>query len=215
MLRLGSTDCTRPARSARSDPGGNDAKVRKNVDYGNRAPRRHTRAAGAPLRSSRLFCRTVSRRRVRPPGYYVQENYSRSDSANVVRGLHFQIPPFTQAKLVRVVSGAILDVAVDLRWGSPNYGRHTATILTAAGDEQLYIPEGFAHGFRTIEPGTGVQYRVNTYYSREHDRGVLWNDPQLGIEWQLAGAQPLLSDRDQRHPRLAELPHYFSFSETG
>jgi len=147
--------------------------------------------------------------------HFVQENYSRSESANVVRGLHFQIPPFTQAKLVRVVSGAILDVAVDLRWGSPNYGRHTPTILTAAGDEQLYIPEGFAHGFRTIEPGTGVQYRVTTYYSREHDRGVLWNDPQLGVEWQLAGAQPLLSDRDQRHPRLAELPHYFSFSETG
>jgi dTDP-4-dehydrorhamnose 3,5-epimerase len=147
--------------------------------------------------------------------HFVQENYSHSESANVVRGLHFQIPPFAQAKLVRVTSGAILDIAVDLRWGSPNYGRHSATVLTAAGDEQLYIPEGFAHGFRTIEPETGVQYRVNRYYSHEHDRGVLWNDPQLGIEWQLAGAQPLLSDRDQQHPKFAELPRYFNLSAAG
>jgi dTDP-4-dehydrorhamnose 3,5-epimerase len=142
---------------------------------------------------------------------FVQENYSRSEIANVVRGLHFQIPPFAQAKLVRVTSGAILDIAVDLRSGSPNYGRHLATVLTTGG-EQLFIPEGFAHGFRTLEPGTGVQYRVNRYYSAQHDRGVLWNDPQLGIDWRLAGAEPLLSDRDRRHPSFADLPHYFDFS---
>jgi dTDP-4-dehydrorhamnose 3,5-epimerase len=147
--------------------------------------------------------------------HFVQENHSRSDGANVVRGLHFQTPPFAQAKLVRVTSGAILDVAVDLRWGSPHFGRHMATILTAEFDKQLYIPEGFAHGFRTLAPGTGVQYRVSRYYSPEHDRGVLWNDPELGIDWQLAGEQPLLSDRDRRHPTLARLPRYFEFNAAG
>ena len=106
---------------------------------------------------------------------FVQENYSQSENANVIRGLHFQIPPFAQAKLVRVTSGAILDVAVDIRWGSPDYGHFTATVLTALSEDQLYIPEGFAHGFRTIEPNTGVQYRVNRYYSPEHERGLLWN----------------------------------------
>jgi dTDP-4-dehydrorhamnose 3,5-epimerase len=144
--------------------------------------------------------------------HFVQENCSRSESADVVRGLHFQIPPFAQAKLIRVTSGAILDVAVDLRWGSPNYGRHTATLLTAATQDQIYIPEGFAHGFRTLEPNTAVQYQVSRYYSREHDRGLLWNDPDLGIDWQLKGAEALLSDRDRTHPVLAELPSYFSYS---
>jgi dTDP-4-dehydrorhamnose 3,5-epimerase len=144
---------------------------------------------------------------------FVQENYSLSERANVIRGLHFQIPPAAQAKLVRVVSGAILDVAVDLRWGSPHYGRSIAIVLTALTEDQLYIPEGFAHGFRTLEPNTGVQYRVNRYYSSEHDRGVLWNDPQLGIDWQLEGAEPLLSERDQRHPVLGELPRFFSYQQ--
>lgn len=144
--------------------------------------------------------------------HFVQENYSRSETTNVIRGLHFQIPPFAQAKLIRVTSGAILDVAVDIRWGSPNYGRHAATVLTAATEDQLYIPEGFAHGFRTIEPNTGVQYRVNRYYSREHDRGLLWNDPELGIDWQLDGAEPLLSKRDRGHSVLAQLPHFFTYS---
>jgi dTDP-4-dehydrorhamnose 3,5-epimerase len=144
---------------------------------------------------------------------FVQDNYSLSESANVIRGLHFQIPPFAQAKLVRVTSGAILDVAVDIRWGSPSYGRSIAVVLTALSQDQLYIPEGFAHGFRTIEPNTGVQYRVNRYYSKEHDRGLLWSDPRLGIDWQLDEAEPLLSERDQRHPVLAELPHFFSYQE--
>jgi dTDP-4-dehydrorhamnose 3,5-epimerase len=144
--------------------------------------------------------------------HFVQENYSRSESAKVIRGLHFQIPPFAQAKLVRVTSGAILDVAVDIRWGSPDYGRHTAMVLTAVTEDQLYIPEGFAHGFRTLEPNTGVQYRVNRYYSREHDRGLLWSDPKLRIDWQLDDAAPLLSERDRAHPPLAELPHFFTYT---
>jgi dTDP-4-dehydrorhamnose 3,5-epimerase len=142
---------------------------------------------------------------------FVQDNYSLSERANVIRGLHFQIPPFTQAKLVRVTSGAILDVAVDIRWGSPSYGRSVAILLTALTEDQLYIPEGFAHGFRTLEPNTGVQYRVNRYYSRDHDRGLLWNDPQLGIDWRLEGDEPLLSERDQRHPILTELPRFISY----
>lgn len=142
---------------------------------------------------------------------FVQDNYSLSERANVIRGLHFQIPPFAQAKLVRVTSGAILDVAVDIRWGSPDYGRSVAVVLTAGTEDQLYIPEGFAHGFRTLEPNTGVQYRVNRYYSGEHDRGLLWNDPQLGVDWQLEGAEPLLSERDRLHPVLAELPRFFSY----
>jgi len=83
-------------------------------------------------------------------------------------------------------------------------------VLTALSEDQLYIPEGFAHGFRTIEPNTGVQYRVNRYYSPEHERGLLWNDPRLGIDWQLKSAEPLLSERDRRHPVLTELPRYFS-----
>jgi dTDP-4-dehydrorhamnose 3,5-epimerase len=143
--------------------------------------------------------------------HFVQENCSRSDSANVIRGLHFQVPPFAQAKLVQVTAGAILDVAVDIRWGSPSYGKYSATVLTAYGGERLFVPEGFAHGFRTIEPNTAVQYCVNRYYSREHDRGVLWNDLELDIDWRLSGAQPLLSDRDRRQPVLARLPHLFSY----
>ena len=144
--------------------------------------------------------------------HFVQENYSRSESANVIRGLHFQIPPFAQAKLIRVTSGAILDVAVDIRWGSPDYGRYKAMVLTAVTEDQLYIPEGFAHGFRTLEPNTGVQYRVNSYYSSEHDRGLLWNDPKLRIDWQLDDAEPSLSERDRDHPPLAELPRFFTYS---
>ena len=143
--------------------------------------------------------------------HFVQENFSLSESANVIRGLHFQIPPFAQAKLIRVTSGAILDIAVDLRWGSPSYGKYAATLLTADTEDQLFVPEGFAHGFRTLEPNTGVEYRVNCYYSREHDRGLLWSDPELAIDWQLSGETPLVSERDRRHPVLAELPSFFSY----
>lgn len=143
--------------------------------------------------------------------HFVQENCSYSDSPNVIRGLHFQVPPFAQAKLVQVTAGAILDVAVDIRWGSPSYGKYSATVLTAYRGERLFVPEGFAHGFRTIEPNTAVQYCVNRYYSRDHDRGVLWSDPELDIDWRLSGAQPLLSDRDRRQPVLGRLPHLFSY----
>jgi dTDP-4-dehydrorhamnose 3,5-epimerase len=142
---------------------------------------------------------------------FVQENHSLSVERGVVRGLHFQAPPAGQAKLVRVGAGSILDVAVDIRQGSPNYGRHVAVVLSASEGNQLFVPEGFAHGFCTLEPNTEVIYKVNRYYSREHDYGLAWNDPELGIAWPVADAAALLSDKDRRQPVLAELPPSFRY----
>ncbi len=142
---------------------------------------------------------------------FVQENLSLSVERGVVRGLHFQVPPVAQAKLVRVSAGSILDVAVDIRRGSPTYGHHVAVVLSAAEGNQLFMPEGFAHGFCTLEPNTEVIYKVNRYYSAEHDRGLAWNDPELGIAWPVADAVALLSDKDRRQPTLAELPPYFRY----
>jgi dTDP-4-dehydrorhamnose 3,5-epimerase len=142
---------------------------------------------------------------------FVQDNFSFSAKAGTVRGLHFQIPPASQAKLVRVAAGSIFDVAVDIRAGSPTYGRHVAIILSAEQGNQLFVPEGFAHGFCTLEPDTEVFYKVSSYYSREHDSGLAWDDPQLGIDWPVAAEQALLSDKDRRQPLLANLPVYFRY----
>jgi dTDP-4-dehydrorhamnose 3,5-epimerase len=141
---------------------------------------------------------------------FVQDNQSMSAATGVLRGLHFQTPPMAQAKLIRVIAGSILDVAVDIRWGSPDYGRHVAVVLSAEAGNQLLVPEGFAHGFCTLEPHSTVIYKVNRHYSPEHDRGLLWNDPALGIDWRLGGHEPILSDKDRRHPALSELPRYFT-----
>jgi dTDP-4-dehydrorhamnose 3,5-epimerase len=141
---------------------------------------------------------------------FVQDNHSLSREVGVVRGLHFQIAPFAQAKLVRVAAGAILDIAVDLRRGSPSFGRHVATRLSTAEWNQIFIPEGFAHGFCVLEPDTQVLYKASQYYSATHERGLLWNDPALGIEWPVGEAEAILSDKDRRHPRLAELPPFFA-----
>jgi dTDP-4-dehydrorhamnose 3,5-epimerase len=143
---------------------------------------------------------------------FVQENHSLSVDRGVVRGLHFQSPPAGQAKLVRVGAGSILDVAVDIRRGSPTYGRHVAVALSAAEGNQLFVPEGFAHGFCTLEPNTEIVYKVNRYYSREHDLGLAWDDPELGIAWPVSDGDAVLSDRDRRQPVLAELPAYFSYA---
>jgi len=142
---------------------------------------------------------------------FVQENLSLSVDRGVVRGLHFQVPPAGQAKLVRVGAGSIVDVAVDIRQGSPNYGRHVAVVLTAHDGNQLFVPEGFAHGFCTLEPNTQVVYKVSRYYSPEHDRGLLWNDPALAIAWPVAEHEALLSDKDLRQPGLVELPSHFRY----
>jgi len=143
---------------------------------------------------------------------FVQDNQSMSASVGVLRGLHFQTPPMAQAKLIRVIAGSIIDVAVDIRQGSPTYGKHVAYVLSATEGNQLLVPEGFAHGFCTLEPNTTVIYKVNRYYSPENDRGLLWNDPALGIDWRLDGREPVLSDKDKKHPALADLPHYFSYA---
>ena len=142
---------------------------------------------------------------------FVQENHSLSVEKGVVRGLHFQLPPMSQAKLVRVAVGSVFDVAVDLRQGSPTYRRHVARILSAADGNQLFVPEGFAHGFCTLEPNTEIVYKVNRYYSAEHDRGLLWDDPELAIAWPVDTAAAQLSDKDRRQPRLADLPIAFRY----
>lgn len=133
---------------------------------------------------------------------WVQDNQSLSATAGTVRGLHYQLHPEAQTKLVRVLRGRILDVAVDIRRGSPTFGRHATVELSADGLEQLLVPVGFAHGFCTLEPDTIVAYKVDAFYSHEHERAILWNDPALGIAWpSMAGA--VLSGKDAVAPPLA------------
>ena len=140
---------------------------------------------------------------------FVQDNQSLSRPKSTVRGLHFQVPPFAQAKLVRVTRGAVLDVAVDIRKGSPTYGNHIAVELSAETWNQLYIPVGFAHGFCTLEPDTELLYKVSAPYSRDDDRGIAWNDPDLGIEWPVGEDDAVLSEKDAVQPAFADLPAYF------
>jgi dTDP-4-dehydrorhamnose 3,5-epimerase len=142
---------------------------------------------------------------------FVQDNHSLSAARGTVRGLHFQIPPFAQAKLVRVVRGAIRDVAVDLRRGSPTYGRHVAVVLSAKEWNQVFLPVGFAHGFATLEDDTEVIYKTSAVYAPAHDKGVLWNDPDLSIAWGIAPEDAVLSDKDKVQPRFADLPAYFAY----
>jgi dTDP-4-dehydrorhamnose 3,5-epimerase len=141
---------------------------------------------------------------------FVQDNHALSLAKGILRGLHFQVPPRAQGKLIRVTRGMILDVAVDIRRGSPTYGRHAAVLLSAKNWEQLWVPEGFAHGYLVLEPETEVLYKVTDYFARECERGLAWNDPALGIDWHLSSEGPILSERDARQPTLAELPAYFA-----
>lgn len=141
---------------------------------------------------------------------FVQDNLSYSIERGTVRGLHFQPPPSEQTKLVSVVRGAILDVAVDLRTGSPTYGKHVAVEISADNGLQLLVPRGFAHGFCTLQPGTVVLYKVDAFYDRERDLGLRWNDPALNIPWPVAENAATLSSRDRALPFLAELPAHFT-----
>ena len=140
---------------------------------------------------------------------WVQDNQSLSAEPGTVRGLHFQAPPFAQSKLVRVLRGAIYDVAVDIRLGSPTYGQSVGCEISAEKWNQLLVPAGFAHGFMTLTPDTEVLYKVDAPYSRESEGAILWNDPALGIEWPDIGAAPVLSDKDRVAPLLSELDSPF------
>lgn len=133
---------------------------------------------------------------------FIQDNHSLSVEAGVLRGMHYQLNPKAQTKLVRVTAGAIYDVVVDIRHGSPTFGQWQGFILSAANKRQLLVPQGFAHGFCTLVPNSEVQYKVDSLYSPENDRGILWNDPALSIEWPTSN--PILSEKDTKHPILAD-----------
>ncbi|MDY7991470.1 dTDP-4-dehydrorhamnose 3,5-epimerase [Paenibacillus polymyxa] len=132
---------------------------------------------------------------------FIQDNQSLSAEAGVIRGLHYQLNPKAQTKLIRVLSGAIYDVILDIRKSSPTFGQWVGVILSEHNRQQLMVPKGFAHGFCTLVPNTQVLYKVDEYYSPENDRGILWNDPALGIDWPTS--QAILSEKDQKHPTLA------------
>jgi dTDP-4-dehydrorhamnose 3,5-epimerase len=140
---------------------------------------------------------------------FVQDNQSLSSKAGTLRGLHFQSSPFAQAKLVRVLRGAILDVAVDIRRQSATYGQHVSVELSAQNWRQLLVPVGFAHGFCTLEPDTEVAYKVTNYYASSHDKGIAYDDPDLAIDWRFERSALSLSDKDGHHPSFSELPAYF------
>ena len=160
---------------------------------------------------------TFSKRRLNEIGIhadFVQDNQSVSTAKGVVRGLHFQVEPHAQDKLVRVSRGAIFDVALDIRSGSPTFGKHVSAILSAENWNQLWIPVGFAHGFCTLEPDTEVLYKTTAYYSSEFSRSIKWDDPALGIPWPSAAEGAVLSDADKASPPLAALPTVFRYGET-
>ncbi|MDR9499912.1 MAG: dTDP-4-dehydrorhamnose 3,5-epimerase [Hydrogenovibrio sp.] len=144
---------------------------------------------------------------------FVQDNESFSQKG-VLRGLHYQAPPFAQAKLVRVISGRVLDVAVDIRQGSPTFGMRACVELSSRNRKQLFIPRGFAHGFVVLSEQALFQYKVDNYYAPDHDRGIAWNDPDLGIDWKLAPEQLHLSDKDLRHPFLKDIESEFTYIES-
>ncbi|MCX6651413.1 MAG: dTDP-4-dehydrorhamnose 3,5-epimerase [Methanomassiliicoccales archaeon] len=141
---------------------------------------------------------------------FVQDNHSYSVKKGVIRGLHYQRPPFAQTKLVRCTSGSVLDVAVDIRYGSKNYAKWFGIVLSAENKKQLYIPRGFAHGFLTLQDDCEVQYKVDNFYSAEHDRGVRYDDKDIGVEWGVS--DPLLSDKDANAPFLKDCKHDFTWS---
>ena len=169
-------------------------------------PRKHGDARG-------FFSETWKEQALADAGiaaHFVQDNHAFSAAKDTVRGLHFQLEPMAQDKLVRVTRGAILDVAVDIRRSSPTFGRHVAAVLSADNWAQLWVPKGFAHAYCTLAPDTEVIYKVTAYYSPAHDRGVLWNDPALTIAWPVTSTSAQLSDKDRLQPTLANAPQLFA-----
>ncbi|MCE2847313.1 MAG: dTDP-4-dehydrorhamnose 3,5-epimerase [Sphingobacteriales bacterium] len=145
------------------------------------------------------------------PHAFVQDNQSISKKG-VIRGLHYQKPPFAQGKLVRVVKGSALDVAVDIRTGSPTFGQHIRVLLSEHEPSQLWIPEGFAHGFSALEEGTCFLYKCTNYYSPQHETGICWNDPALGIDWGVEN--PIVSEKDMALPELKQSLNDFHYAQS-
>lgn len=154
--------------------------------------------------SERDFCEQVAQVK------FVQDNESKS-SYGVIRGLHFQKPPYAQAKLVRVVKGKVLDVAVDLRVGSPTYGKHFAVELSEENHRQFFIPRGFAHGFSVLSDEVIFQYKCDNYYAPQSEGSVIWNDPDLAIDWGVPQDKAVLSEKDGRNPYLKDLEKIFEY----
>ena len=143
---------------------------------------------------------------------FVQDNESQS-VAGVVRGLHFQKPPFTQSKLVRVVKGAVLDVAVDIRQGSPTFGKHVSVLLTEDNHRQFFVPRGFAHGFAVLSEEAVFQYKCDNFYNKESEGSVAWNDPELDIDWRIPFDKVLLSEKDKLSKNIADADYLFNYNE--
>jgi dTDP-4-dehydrorhamnose 3,5-epimerase len=145
---------------------------------------------------------------------FVQDNHAMSLKAGTLRGLHFQVPPHAQAKLVRCLRGSFCDVAVDLRSGSPTYGRWVAAELSAANGRALFVPAGFAHGYLTLEPETEIFYKVSDYYAPDYERGLRFDDPQIGIDWPVQSERMVLSPKDRSLPYLRDFASPFAFDGT-
>jgi dTDP-4-dehydrorhamnose 3,5-epimerase len=171
------------------------------------APKRHVDHRG-------WFSESFHEERLRDIGItcrFVQDNQSNSARAGTLRGLHFQVPPAAQAKLVMVLRGKILDVVVDMRRGSPTYGKYVSAELSAECGRQVYIPTGFAHGFLTLQDDVLVTYKVSDHYAPAHDSGIRWNDPDIAFPWPTAEADLVVSDKDNRLPYLQEFDSPFAY----
>lgn len=161
-----------------------------------------------------FFMESYNKKRLEDLGFFydlVQDNHSLSVQAGTIRGLHYQLKPKAQTKIVRVLTGAIYDVVVDIRKGSPTFGQWVGVILSEENKRQIVVPKGFAHGICTLVPNTQILYKVDEYYSPEHDRGIRWNDPELGIDWPVS--EPILSEKDKHQPFLKEAEINFEYGK--